>query len=169
MYKYGVKAFLLIGFCLSALMLTNVLIAAPQVTLEVIAEKDIVEVDKKGKKTTKRVIAAETVPGDILFYTLRYENRGDETARNVQLDNPVPKGTIFQPNSAWGEKSDILFSIDEAKTFKKATNLTYEVKKPDGKVEKRQVEPEQYQAIRWVIAEIPVNAKGTAGFSIIVQ
>jgi len=152
-----------------SLLFSHLVFAAPQVELEVIAEKDIVEVDKKGKKKTRRVVAAETVPGDILFYTLRYKNSGDESARNVQLDNPVPTGTAYQPNSAWGEKSDILFSIDEGKTFKKATSLTYEVKGADGKAVKRQVEPEQYQAIRWIIEEIPASSSGTAGFSVLVQ
>lgn len=154
---------------LLVLLFSNPTLAATKVDLEVVVEKDIVEVDKKGKKVIRRVIAAETVPGDILFYTLRYSNSGDEAASKVQLDNPIPKGTAYQANSAWGDKSEILFSVDEGKSFKKASNLTYEVKGADGKLEVRQVAPEQYKVIRWIVDEVPAKGKGTAGFSVLVQ
>src|SRR5690606_1504043 len=113
--------------------------------------------------------ATETVPGDVLFYTIRYSNTGDEPARNAQLDNPVPAGTAYQANSAWGDNSDILFSIDGGKTFKKASNLTYQVTGNNGQAENRQAAPEQYNAIRWVIEEIAVGAEGRSGFSVVVQ
>lgn len=144
-------------------------IAAPQISLTITAEKEIVEVDDNGEQTTRRVAAADTVPGDVLFYTIRYSNTGDEAARNVQLDNPVPEATAYQANSAWGEGSDILFSIDGGKTFKKASNLTYQVTGANGQSENRQASPEQYNAIRWVIEEVAPGAGGSSGFSVLVQ
>ena len=144
-------------------------IAAPQISLTVSAEKEITEVDDKGQQITRRVAATDTVPGDVLFYTIRYSNTGDEAARNVQLDNPVPDATAYQANSAWGEGTDILFSIDGGKTFKKASSLTYQVTGADGQSENRQASPEQYNAIRWIIEEVAPGAEGSTGFSVLVQ
>lgn len=143
--------------------------AAPQIALQISAEKEVVEVDENGQQVTRRVAATETVPGDVLFYTISYSNTGDEAARNVQLDNPVPQATAYQANSAWGENSEILFSIDGGKTFKKASNLTYQVTGNDGQTEDRQAAPEQYNSIRWIIEEVGVGAEGSSGFSVIVQ
>lgn len=151
------------------LLLSFAAFAAPKVSMEVIAEKEIIEVDKKGKKTTKRVIADDTIPGDELFYTIRYRNSGDEPAAKVQLDNPIPKGAVYKVKSAWGNNSNILFSVDGGKTYKKPSSLTYEVKGADGKSELREVSPEQYRAIRWVIEQIPQNSEGSVGFSVLVQ
>lgn len=142
--------------------------AAPQVSLDIIAEKDVVEVNDKGEQITRRMEASDTVPGDVLFYTIRYSNSGDESARSVQLDNPVPAGTTYIDGSAWGDNADTSFSIDSGKTFKKPANLTYQITR-DGKQENRQAIPEQYNAIRWVINEIPAGAEGSTGFSVIVQ
>lgn len=157
----------LLGLALS--MTSMWALAAPQISLLITAEKDIVEVDDEGQQITRRVAATDTVPGDVLFYTIRYSNTGDETARNVQLDNPVPDATAYQANSAWGEGSDILFSIDGGKTFKKASSLTYQVTGADGQSENRQASPEQYNAIRWIIEEVAPGAEGSSGFSVLVQ
>jgi uncharacterized repeat protein (TIGR01451 family) len=151
------------------LLITGHAFAAPEISLSIMAEKDVVETDANGQQITRRVAASDTVPGDILFYTIRYRNSGDESARNIQLDNPVPEGTAFQENSAWGDGSDILFSIDGGKTFKKASSLTYQVTGRDGRTEERRAAPEQYNAIRWTVTEVPSGAEGSAGFSVIVQ
>ncbi len=155
-----------------ALLLSVTAFAAPQVSMEVIAEKEIVEVDKKGKKVTKRVVAEDTVPGDVLFYTIRYKNTGDEAATNITVNNPIPQGTTYRAKSAWGQEGEIFFSIDEKadnQVFKKASQLSYQITDKDGKAEKKVASPEQYRSIRWVIAEIPENGKGEVGFSVVVN
>lgn len=157
----------LLGLVLS--MSSMLALAAPQISLLITAEKDIVELDESGQQVTRRVAATDTVPGDVLFYTIRYSNIGDEAARNVLLDNPVPEATAYKANSAWGENSEILFSIDGGKTFKKASNLTYQVTGSNGESENRQASPEQYNAIRWVIEEVAAGAEGSSGFSVVVQ
>lgn len=151
------------------LLIASQAFAAPEISLSITAEKDVIQTDTSGNQVTRRVTASDTVPGDILFYTIRYRNSGDESARNVQLDNPVPEGTAFQENSAWGDGSDILFSIDGGKTFKKASSLTYQVTGRDGRTEERRAAPEQYNAIRWTVSEVPAGAEGSAGFSVVVQ
>ncbi|MCC1496384.1 hypothetical protein [Alcanivorax sp. 1008] len=157
----------LLAFGLTAASM--IAMAAPQISLQISAEKDVVEVDENGQQVTRRIAATDTVPGDVLFYTINYSNTGDEAARNVRLDNPVPEATSYQANSAWGENSEILFSIDGGKTFKKASNLTYQVTGTNGQPEDRQASPEQYNAIRWIIEEVGAGAQGSSGFSVVVQ
>ena len=158
-----------ISFITMLLMLTVSAFAAPQVSLEVTAEKDVIETNEQGEQVTRRVTAADTVPGDVLFYTIRYRNSGDEAARSVQVNNPIPDGTEYQANSAWGDGAEILFSIDGGTSFKKPSNLTYQTIGRDGAQENRQAAPEQYNAIRWTIEEIVPGADGSAGFSVIVK
>src|SRR5690554_90345 len=162
--KYLRQALLSLAISLFA----TIAFAAPKVSLDIIAEKDVVEVNDKGEHVTRRVETSDTLPGDILFYTIRYNNSGDESARSVQLDNPIPAGTTYIDGSAWGDIADISFSIDSGKSFKKPANLTNQITR-DGKQEDRQAIPEQYNAIRWLISEIPAGSKGITGFSVIVQ
>ena len=143
-------------------------LAAPEVALQVQAERDITEVDDAGNSVTRRVSASATAPGDTLYYTIRYNNSGDEAARNVRIDNPIPEGTAFVAGSAWGDNSDILFSIDAGNSFKKASSLTYQIER-DGTTETRQASPEQYNAIRWTVQEIAPGANGEVGFTVTVQ
>lgn len=171
------KVRLLLVLAFFSISFSGLALAAPKVSLEVLAEKDVVVLDKKGKvvldkkgnEVTKRVVTTETIPGETLFYTIKYNNSGDEAAKNVQLDNPIPEGTAYKNQSATGENSEILFSIDAGKTFKTAANLTYETKDEKGKVKTQEATPEQYNAIRWVIADIPSKSKGSVGFSVIVK
>lgn len=158
-----------IGSIALLLTLATGAFAAPQVSLQVTAEKDITETNAQGEQVTRRVVAEDTVPGDVLFYTIRYSNSGTEAARNVQVNNPIPDATEYQANSAWGDGAEIVFSIDGGKSFKKPSSLTYQVTGRDGTQEDRQAAPEQYNAIRWTIEEIIPGAEGTAGFSAIVK
>ena len=63
----------------------------------------------------------------------------------------------------------ITFSIDDGKTFKKPSLLTYEVKNQNGAMEKRTASPEEYTHIRWVIDKIDAGAKGTVGFQVKIK
>ena len=107
--------------------------------------------------------------GDIVIYTINYVNTGDEAATNAYLDDPIPKGTVYIPGSAFGDNADIIFSIDGGKTFKKPSMLTYEVKLPNGKAEKKVASPEQYTNIRWTISTIPARGNGQVGFKVKVK
>lgn len=163
--KVAIKSCLVAAMCFMA----TVVMAAPKVELSMTVEKDIVEVDEKGKKHTRRVAADEAVQGDLLFYTISFKNEGTEPATNVQLDNPISNGTTYVADSAYGQGSEILFSIDEGKTYKKPVSLTYEVTNANGKKESLKAEPEKYNAIRWVVQEIAPGKSGKAGFTVLVN
>lgn len=143
--------------------------AAPVIELNILAEKEVVETSADGEQVRRRVSAADALPGEVIFYTLRYSNSGDESARNVRIDNPVPEGTEYLADSAWGDNTEILFSIDQGQTYKRPANLTYETTDSQGASERRRAQPEQYNAIRWIVTEIPAGQQGSVGFSVVVQ
>ena len=119
-------------------------------------------------KVIKRVAADKVNPGDVIFYTINYVNSGDKEATNSFLDDPIPKGSVYIPGSAFGDNTEITFSIDGGKTFKKPSLLTYEVK-VNGKMEKRIASPEQYTDIRWTVSVIPARGSGQIGFKVRVK
>jgi len=142
--------------------------AAANIKLKVAAEKDAV-VLVKDKKVTKRIPAKSIEPGELLFYTLNYENAGDEAATDVVFNNPIPANTFYVTDSASGKNSQITFSADNGKTFTRPTQVTYEFKKPDGKVVTRKASPEQYTNIRWVVNKIDPGKKGQLRFQVRVK
>jgi uncharacterized repeat protein (TIGR01451 family) len=153
---------------LAALLLPMAAFAKPLVSVGITAEKEVTVV-KNGQKLTKKVVASKINPDDVIFYTLNYINSGDEAATAVVLDDPIPLGTVYLPGSAFGAGTEITFSIDGGKTFKKPSLLTYEVKLPNGKTEQRSASPEEYTQIRWLINKIDAGVRGTVGFQVRIK
>jgi uncharacterized repeat protein (TIGR01451 family) len=131
------------------------------ITVNIKAEKELTV-----NKVTKRVPADKVNPGDVIFYTINYVNSGDEEATNSFLDDPIPKGSVYIPGSAFGNNTEITFSIDGGKTFKNPSLLTYEIKAPNGKIEKRTASPELYTHVRWTVNVVPAHGKGQVGFQV---
>jgi len=150
---------------LAGLLFPLMVFASPLVSVSMKAEKEV-SVGTKGEKVTKRVAATNVDPGDVIFYTLHFVNSGDEAANSAVLDDPIPKGTVYLPGSAFGKDAEITFSIDNGNTFKKPSLLTYEVKMPNGKTEKRSASPEEYTHIRWTVRVIPAGGSGSVGFQV---
>lgn len=148
----------------SGLLIAGVAQAAPQVSVAVKVERDVETTDASGSAAVARVEAGDAAPGETLFYTITYANSGDQPATNVKLDNPVPDGASFIAGSAWGEGTEMLFSIDGGNSFKKAAALTYS---QGG--ETRTAAPEQYNALRWVVPDIQPGTSGSVGFSVLVK
>jgi uncharacterized repeat protein (TIGR01451 family) len=147
------------------LLLPAMAMAAGNVDVKIKTEK-LTIVKKDGKKVEKLVPATKFQPGDTIVYTINYTNNAAEPVIDATINDPIPQGTIYIPDSAKGDGADITFSIDNGKTFKKPSLLVYEVKNPNGAFEKRTASPEEYTHIRWVISKIDADAKGTAGFKV---
>jgi uncharacterized repeat protein (TIGR01451 family) len=148
------------------LLLPSLALAAPDVQVAITAEK-IVVLEEGGKHIEKRVPATDVLPGDVIVYTLQYENKGDEAAQNVVLNDPIPQGTSYVVDCAFSPAAEVSFSID-GKSFKNPSLLTYMVKK-NGKTEQRKASPEQYTHIRWVVKKIPAGKSGVVGFRVKVN
>lgn len=155
------KKYVPLLIALALLMLSAEVFAKSLVSISMKAEKEVTV-----NKEKKMVAAKEVNPGDVIFYTLSYVNSGDEAATNAVMDDPIPKGTVYLPGSAFGNDAEITFSIDGGKNFKKPSLLTYEVKLNNGKIEKRTASPEQYTNIRWTVNAIPAGGKGQVGFQV---
>jgi len=153
---------------LGLFLLPAAALAKPAVTLSVTAEKEVTTV-ANGKKVTKLVPATKIAPNEVIVYTVHYANKGDETATNAVIDDPIPKGTAYIPGSAQKDVSEPFFSIDNGKTYNRPTLLTYETKLPDGKVERRVASSGRYTNIRWTIKEIPAGSEGSLKFKVRVK
>ena len=142
--------------------------AKPQMSISITTSKEVMET-VNGAKVKKLVPTKQAASGDTLVYTLAYSNKGDETATETVVDNPVSAGMSYIDNSAGGAGADITFSIDGGKSYKKPSLLTYEIKLPNGTVQKYTARPEEYTHIRWTIKQVPAGTGGTLGFSVKVK
>lgn len=138
--------------------------AGPQMAIAVAASKEKVEI-VNGKSTKKLVPATTAASGDVLQYTLSYSNKGNETAVDTVIDNPVSAGMTYIDNSASGAGADISFSIDGGKSYKKPSLLTYEIRQANGSIQKFTARPEEYTHIRWTLKQVPAGTGGTVRFS----
>jgi len=156
------------ALALAAMLLAPITaLAAPQVKIGIIAEKEVV-VTENGQTVTKRVPATEAAPGETVIYTLTVANSGDEAATNVVVNDPIPEGTSYLPGSASNTEL-VTFSIDSGENFKKPSLLSYEITNPDGTREQRVASPEQYTHIRWQIPEIAPGASQELSFQVKVK
>ncbi|WP_455217541.1 hypothetical protein [Kaarinaea lacus] len=153
----------LFGLLLVLSMVATNAWAKPEITLSITSEKEVVE-QQDGQQVVKRLPADEVEPNQVLIYTLVYGNKGDEKATNVVVDNQIPKEVVYIIGSATGDGSDITFSINNGKDFKKPSLLTYEIKDADGKTVRKKASPEQYTNIRWVIKEVPPGSGGELSY-----
>ena len=142
--------------------------AKPRLVVALQQAKEVVENTPAGKKT--RMVATRSAsPGDILEYELTYDNRGDEAAINAVLEDPIPRGTTFVANSANGSDAEVTFSSDGGKTFASAVKLTYEIRLPNGSVERRVATPAEYTHIRWSVKQVPPGGSGKVSFRVRVN
>ena len=141
--------------------------AAPKVELSISVEKSIV-VEENGEKVTKQVAATEVTPGETLTYTINYVNSGDESATNVAIVDPFPEGSSYITGSA-SMTGELTFSIDNGKTYKKPSLLTYTVKNSSGAQEQKVASPEEYTHVRWLIPAIAAGEKGSVSFQVLMK
>lgn len=158
---------LLATVIMALLLIPAVLLAANSVDIKIKAEK-ITTVIKNGKKIQKAVPYKKFQPGDTILYTITYTNNGNETATNAVIDDPIPAGTAYLPESATGEGADVTYSIDKGKTFNKPTLLTYQVE-TRGKKEQKVATPDQYTNIRWTIPTLNSKQSGKVSFKVSVK
>ena len=150
-------------FLMTLIFVSTTVWAKPEVVLSVSSEKEVIE-KKNGKNVVKRVSAKDVESGQVLIFSLKYSNKGDEKAKNVVFDNPIPKETVYEIGSATGAGSNITFSINNGKDYKKPSLLTYEVMGPDGKRIRKKASPEQYTHVRWKIPSIPPGSGGELSY-----
>jgi uncharacterized repeat protein (TIGR01451 family) len=126
-----------------------------------VAETEVEVKNAQGVVEKKRVPVDKAVPGTVVIYTTTFSNNGAKPAGNIALTNPVPANTTYVAGSAFGDNTDITFSIDGGKTYLPADKLR--VKTPDGR--ERAAVPSDYTHLRWTYrGELAPSKTGTAGF-----
>ncbi len=138
------------------------------IVLESFNEVDVVVENEKGEKEVKRIDAAKAriLPGDEIFFSVRFRNTGTEPAADIVITNPVPEHMILKPLTIHGENASVTLSIDSGKSFGLMEALF--VVEEDGT--KRPPRPEEYTHVRWSFSkEIMPGEQGSVGFSAIVE
>ena len=141
----------------------------PELVLSLSAQKEVTVKGEDGKPKTEWQEVQSTAPGDVLMYTIRYENKGKSEARDAKIVDPVPQNTSYISESAEGEGAEITFSLD-GKTFGPPPMLTYRVKQADGTEVEHVATPDMYTHIQWKLNKpVPAGGTGSVRFKVKVQ
>jgi uncharacterized repeat protein (TIGR01451 family) len=93
--------------------------------------------------------------------TVRFTNAGGDVVDTIRITSPVPADLQYVPDSASGPGSQVLFSVDDGRTFGRPDELTSVA--PDGAV--RSAAAAEYTHVRWVLrAPLDAGATGIARF-----
>lgn len=126
-----------------------------------IAQTEVTETDKKGKKTIKLTPVTKAVPGTDVIYTTTFKNTLKKPAEDISINNPIPNDSEYVEGSAFGKDCEILFSADGGKTFGHAEQL--KIKSADSK--ERTALPGEYTHIRWNYKkQLAPGKSGEVGF-----
>ncbi len=152
---------------MSVIVIALATTAAAQGHLDVrtTVQKQEVFVNEEGKSETRLVPAEVVVPGENVIYTITFRNVSAEPADNVVITNPIAENLMYVDGSAFGPGMEILFSVDDGKTFATAGELNVV---EDGEVRKAQAS--DFTHVRWVMRnDLAAGAQGTARFAAILE
>jgi len=141
---------------------------APRIALSTGVEKEVV-VEKDGRQVTERIPLDKASPGEILVYTITYNNEGKTVAKDILVTDPIPTGTIYVLDSAEGKDAQITFSIDGGRTYSKPP-VKYKTKRQDGREEETEAPAALYTHVKWVIAKnISPEQSGAVSFKVRIK
>ena len=141
----------------------------PELVLTLSVQKEVIVTGEGGKPKTEWQEVQSTGPGDVLKYTIRYENKGKLEARDAKIVDPVPQNTSYISDSAEGEGAEINFSLD-GKTFQPAPMLKYRIRMADGSEVEYVATPDMYTHIQWKLKKpVPPGGMGSVIFKVKVQ
>ncbi|HIP80797.1 MAG TPA: hypothetical protein EYH16_00090 [Leucothrix mucor] len=162
--KFKLVNKLAIGVVISLGLFGSGALAAAQGHLQVTSKvQKMVYVNKGGKRVPTYIPAVKVLPGEILQYNTFFQNISGKAAANINIVNPIPKHTVYLPNSAQGHNTHIVFSVDGGKHYGKAGSL--KVRARDGKI--YPAKPSDYTHIRWQYnGSLPPKQRKAVGFKV---
>jgi hypothetical protein len=93
--------------------------------------------------------------------SVKFANSGESVVDAVRITAPVPADVQYVPGSASGPGSEVLFSVDNGRTFARPRELKLPV--ADGGT--RVADAAEYTHVRWVLhAPLDAGATGVARF-----
>ena len=123
--------------------------------------KQVIITNDKGEKTFSYVEPTIAVPGDVMLYTITFENIGKQPVSNIVVNDPIPNNSKYRTNSATGKNTKVTFSIDGGNDFGNPEDLVVKDKSGKSWVAK----PEEYTHIRWVYGKtLAPGEKGEVSF-----
>ena len=123
--------------------------------------KQVIKTNDKGEKTFSYVEPTIAVPGDVMLYTITFENVGKQPVSNIVVNDPIPNNSKYRMNSATGKNTKVTFSIDGGNNFGNPEDLVVKDKTGKSWVAK----PEEYTHIRWVYGKtLAPGEKGEVSF-----
>lgn len=136
------------------------------IELSSIVELEVVSQDEHGKDIVKRVPAEKVTPGSVVIYTTRFKHNGSEPAADIVISNPIPEHTVYKLNSAQGDNTVMMFSVDGGNSFHKAEEL--KVIDSDGIT--RAAEAKDYTDIRWTYqGDLKPGDNGEIEFQVVLK
>jgi hypothetical protein len=98
---------------------------------------------------------------DQLIVSVHFTNASEQIVDSVRITSPVPADVQYVPHSASGPGSEVLFSVDNGRSFGRPEELTLVAL--DGGV--RGADPADYTHVRWILrAPLDAGATGIARF-----
>ncbi|HEX4873700.1 MAG: hypothetical protein ACK4SJ_10330 [Sphingorhabdus sp.] len=133
---------------------------------EAMIERTETGADGKERLVLKQPKDVIVVPGDRVIFTLRYVNKGAESAAGFRATNPMPGPVQFVSVAEdWAE-----VSVDGGANWGKLADLKISAKTADGVTSQRAAGPEDVTHVRWVFANaIPPGAEGSVSYRGIVK
>ena len=101
--------------------------------------------DPSGQLVQKQIPATKVLPGEIVQYTTLFTNISATPAGNINITNPIPKHTVYLPNTANGHGSKVYYSVDGGKNWGIPAQL--KVRQKNGQW--RAARTSDYTHIRW--------------------
>lgn len=108
-------------------------------------------------------LATDTAPvhADQLVVSVRFKNSSGHILDSIRITSPIPADLSYVSDSASGPGADVLFSVDNGRSFGRPEELTLQA--TDGGV--RTADSADYTHVRWVLrASLDAGASGVARF-----
>ncbi len=137
-----------ITFIVLCILLTGSVLSqnGPKLEINITEEKvNILEAEKKSG-------IISYAPGDTILYILTSTNTGNALMTSPVITDPIPAGVSYVLNSAEGENSKILYSIDGGKEYG-AWPRFYSVRNSRGIIVKKEANAAMVTHVRWEIME----------------
>ena len=136
-------------------------------SLEVVTvvQKEELTVNEDGESEHRLVAAESVIPGERVFFTTTFTNKGEEPAENVVITNPIAEELVYVEGSAFAPGMDVQFSVDGGVSFGSAADLRV----TEGDTT-RAAGPDDFTHIRWVMnGELDSGSQGVARFAAILN
>lgn len=152
------------------LMLALVSFAAANSTnaiqLTSLVELEVVVQDDQGKESVKRIPAEKVTPGSEIIYTTRFKHNGNQPAADIVISNPIPEHTVYKIDSATGNNTKAMFSVDGGQSF----HFQDQLKVIDENGVARMAEEKDYTDIRWTYqGDFNPGEEGEVEFRVVLK